>query len=305
MLPAATKSFLNSLKNYIGLLLFIICGILIYRTLIHQPNLENYGKELVVQFSQISLLAWFYLILLMLLNLSIESIKWKLVVDIDTPINWSQAFKSVFVGQAFAFYTPNRLGDYIGRSIMLQSIDTKLLLAKTAWVSYAQMLITIIIGAIAFKLQPRFEAHLAWIIPIIAIVSTFFYFIKIQFPNKWNYFNKYQIQNIVKIKLLSLSLLRYAVFIIEYAWVANILGLSIPLYDLIIGLAIMFISLSILPTFSYTEWVVRGQMILFVFSIWTQNSLLLIALSTLIWLVNLVLPAIFGAFLLLGFKLKR
>jgi hypothetical protein len=36
-----------------------------------------------------------------------------------------------------------------------------------------------------------------------------------------------------------------------------------------------------------------------------QNDIMLIALTTLIWIVNFLIPSIIGAVLLLGFRLKQ
>jgi hypothetical protein len=109
----------------------------------------------------------------------------------------------------------------------------------------------------------------------------------------------------VKKKLLALSFLRYSVYLMQYTWAAHILNIPIPYIALWVGLAVMFLSLSIVPTISITELVIRGQLILLLLSPWYQNSLMLISLSTIIWAVNFLLPAIIGAFLLLGFRLKQ
>ena len=59
--------------------------------------------------------------MLMCLNFLMESIKWKVVVANTNPISFTKAIKSVLVGQAFAFFTPNRIGDFAGRVLFLKT----------------------------------------------------------------------------------------------------------------------------------------------------------------------------------------
>jgi hypothetical protein len=114
-----------------------------------------------------------------------------------------------------------------------------------------------------------------------------------------------QISLQIKNKLLLFSLLRYSIFLLQYALAAYMLGVQVSIFDLWVSVALLLLSLSVLPSISITEWVVRGQILILLLGPWCENSLLLIALSTLIWLINLLIPAIIGSFLLLGFRLKR
>ena len=105
--------------------------------------------------------------------------------------------------------------------------------------------------------------------------------------------------------MLILSLLRYSIFILQFTWVVTILALPIPILDLWIALVVLLLCLSIIPAIALTDLVIRGQLIVLLLAPYYTNSLMLICFSTIIWAVNLLLPAIIGSFLLLGFKIKR
>ena len=60
-----------------------------------------------------------------------------------------------------------------------------------------------------------------------------------------------------------------------------------------------------IPAISLTDLVIRGQLFLLLMVPFYQNDILLIALTTLIWIVNFLIPSILGAILLLGFRLKQ
>ncbi|MFM1929390.1 MAG: hypothetical protein RL387_718 [Bacteroidota bacterium] len=305
MLSATTNQLIAIGKKGVGVFLFIICSVAIYREVGSNENIVQYGAQIKVQFEKIAIYQWAVLFILMLLNFLVESLKWKIVLHSETSISMPTALKSVFVGQAFAFYTPNRIGEYVGRTMMLDTDNKIIAIGRMAWASYAQMIVTIIMGAIAIYINPPFLPWLRWATPLLMVFALIVYFHKVTFSGILKSFNFLQIESRIKRKLLALSFLRYSVFLLQYTWAAHILNIPIPYIVLWVALAVMFLSLSIVPTISITELVIRGQLILLLLSPWYQNSLMLISLSTLIWAVNFLLPAIIGAFLLLGFRLKQ
>jgi hypothetical protein len=83
------------------------------------------------------------------------------------------------------------------------------------------------------------------------------------------------------------------------------LQLNIGILPLIFSVAILFLCLSILPTISLTELVVRGQLLILLLAPFSQDPLMIVAVSTFIWSVNFLAPAIIGAFLLLRYRLNQ
>ena len=119
------KALLHKLKNYgsksIGFILFLICAVAIYNKVASNENLHQISDDIKAQLATITVGQWLFLIALFILNYLMEAIKWKLVVEVLHPINMLQSFKSVLVGQAFAFFTPVRTGDYVGRILFLEA----------------------------------------------------------------------------------------------------------------------------------------------------------------------------------------
>ncbi|MFI5204605.1 MAG: hypothetical protein ACHQF2_08935, partial [Flavobacteriales bacterium] len=64
-----------------------------------------------------TLLASLAVAVLCLANWWLESIKWKIMINRITPCSFSKAAQSVLMGCSFGFITPNRIGDYAGRTI--------------------------------------------------------------------------------------------------------------------------------------------------------------------------------------------
>ena len=141
------KKIRTTLNNSIGFILFLVCAVAIYNKVASNDNLNEFGDQIKQQFYTIGFFQWAVLIILFVLNYLMESIKWKLVLAELNPTSILKSFKSVLVGQAFAFFTPARSGDYVGRILFLAPGNKLKGLAQMAWASYAQLLITLFFGS--------------------------------------------------------------------------------------------------------------------------------------------------------------
>lgn len=299
----------NRLRSWgnksIGLILFVVCLVAIYNKVAHNENLNQYSNEIKIQFGKITFFEWAVLLLLFMGNYLIEAIKWKSVLASWSPISILKSFKSVLIGQAFAFFTPVRSGDYVGRILLLPPGSKMKGVAQMAWSSYAQLIITISVGSVALFFNLPFLPWIKWLMPFGLIAALIVYFHPGQFTGWLNKINKLQIENKLKLNLLGLSFLKYVIFVIQYTWAVKMLNISIAPIDLWIALGVLFLLLSIIPAISLTDLVIRGQLIVVLLEPYYTNSLMLICLSTIIWAVNFLLPAIIGALLLINFRIKQ
>ncbi|MEI7588330.1 MAG: hypothetical protein WCJ68_02465 [Chitinophagia bacterium] len=300
-----TKRILSIANKAIGFILFIICAVAIYSKVTSNDNLQKYGGSMKDQFLKITFMEWVILLILFFLNYLIEAIKWEKVLKSLHPMTITQSFKSVLVGQAFAFFTPVRSGDYVGRILFLAKESKLKGVAQMAWSSYAQLLITLLMGTVGLFFNLPFLPWLKWLAPFITLVAFIIYFSKGHFEGWLKKLTSLQIATDLKIKLVLLSLLKYGIFILQYAWVVKILAIPIPTIDLCVAVAVLLMCLSIIPAIALTDLVIRGQLIVLLLAPWYSNVLMLICLSTMIWVVNFLLPAIIGSFLLLGFRINR
>jgi hypothetical protein len=300
-----SKRILSFANKAIGFILFIICAVAIYNKVVTNDNLQKYGAGIKEQFLKISFLEWGVLLILLFLNYLVESVKWVQVLKDVNPMSVLESYKSVLVGQAFAFFTPVRSGDYVGRILFLAP-ETKLKgVAQMAWASYAQLLITLWMGTLALFFNLPFLAWLKWVMPLITFAAFAIYFSNRQYKGWLKKLNSLQIEQVLKLKLVALSLLKYFIFILQYTWAVKILAIPVATIDLWVAVAVLLMCLSIIPAIALTDLVIRGQLIVLLLAPWYSNGLMLISLSTLIWTVNFLIPAIIGSFLLLGFRIKR
>ena len=300
---------INRLRSWgnksIGLILFVVCLVAIYNKVAHNENLNQYSADIKIQFEKVTFFEWAVLLLLFLLNYLMEAIKWQHLLASWSPISIFKSYKSVLIGQAFAFFTPARTGDYVGRILLLPPGSKIKGVAQLAWSSYAQLIITISIGSIALFFNLPFFPWIKWFMPLGLVAALLVYFHPGQFKGWLNKINKLQIENKLKLNLLGLSFLKYVVFVLQYTWAIKMLNIPIANIDLWIALGVLFLLLSIIPSISLTDLVIRGQIIVVLLEPYYNNSLMLICLSTIIWAVNFLLPAIIGAFLLINFRIKQ
>jgi len=299
------KKIRTTLNNSIGFILFLVCAVAIYNKVASNDNLNEFGDQIKQQFFTIGFFQWAVLVILFGLNYLMESIKWKLVLAELNPTSILKSYKSVLVGQAFAFFTPARSGDYVGRILLLPPGSKMKGVAQLAWSSYAQLIITISIGSIALFFNLPFLPWIKWFMPLGLIAALFVYFHPGEFKGWLNKINQLQIENKLKLNLLGLSFLKYMIFVLQYTWAVKMLNIPIAPIDLWIALGVLFLLLSIIPSISLTDLVIRGQIIVVLLEPYYNNSLMLICLSTIIWAVNFLLPAIIGAFLLINFRIKQ
>jgi hypothetical protein len=292
-------------NKLIGFILFLICAFAIYNKVLQNENLNQYGADLKIQLAKIHWTAWMLMVCLFILNYTIEAIKWKSVIASTNTFSLFQALRAVFVGQAFSFFTPARSGDYVGRTLFLAP-GTKLKgITQMAWASYAQIIMTICFGSIALFWNLPFLPWLKWVAPFGAIIALFLFFYNIPFKGWLSKINLLQIDTPLKWKLLALALARYIVYLLQYNWAGAMLAIPVDWLDLSIAIMALLFFLSMIPAISLTDLVIRGQLFLLLMAPFYQNDIMLIALTTLIWIVNFLIPSILGAVLLIGFRLKR
>ncbi|MSQ39053.1 MAG: hypothetical protein EXR19_05720 [Chitinophagaceae bacterium] len=299
------KKIGTTLNNSIGFILFLVCAVAIYNKVASNDNLNQFGDQIKQKFYTIGFFQWAVLIILFVLNYLMESIKWKLVLAELSPITILKSYKSVLVGQAFAFFTPARSGDYVGRILFLEAGNKLKGLAQMAWASYAQLLITLFFGSIGLSYNLPFLPWLKWAGPFIAAAAFVIYFHPGNFTGWLKKLSLLQIKTKLKGQLVLFAFLKYCVFILQYTWVVKIFNIPIGMIDLWVALSVLFFCLSLIPSIALTDVVIRGQLIVLLLSPFYDNSLMLICVSTIIWAVNFLLPAIIGSILLINFRIKQ
>ena len=265
----------------------------------------------------------------MLLNWSLESLKWQLLVRRVEKVPFLLAFQSVLTGVTVSIFTPNRTGEFFGRAFFLKRGDPVKASFLSIFGSLSQLLVTVLTGSVALlfvyrDFLPSVEGLSSWVNPgIIAGIILFdcaliAVYLKVPFftgilrrfvRGHWRRIMAYLgvIETVSPkelIKVLGLSLTRYFVFSFQFYLILRVFGIILPFTQALIIIPLIYLSLAIIPTFALTELGVRGSISLYFIGMFTMNrlslplteaeSLSIVIAAGMLWIVNLAVPAILG-----------
>jgi hypothetical protein len=315
----------------LGPIVFLLLGIFIYWQITRQHNWRSSLHAVVTGLSGPQQWKLWLVLLLMPLNWGIEARKWQLALGPVGGIPYKNAFKAVFTGAAVASFTPNRMGEYLGRILYIREGHRTQAIALTIACSIAQLMITLIVGA-AGSCYLRFAPHRAFpaqwdlhlvlnillvIVGILLTSLTFIYFrlswvsrliLKIPGSQRFSAYLKV-LENFdatILVRILFLSFGRYIVFIAQYSLVFPVFGVNIGFWQAAGGMSVVFLVMAIVPTFTFlTELGLRWEASIQVLELYSANTIGIFAASFAIWLINLIIPALIGSLLIVSIKLFK
>lgn len=259
-----------------------------------------------------------FLIFLSGFNWFFEILKWQYLVKTIKPISFRSAVIQSLSALTTSLITPNRIGDYGAKAMYyLKPLRTKIVMLNLLG-NLAQMAITTFFGCIGFILfSNRYAIDINYykisrIAIVIFIISIFAVFGITQKRYKIKGFSIATILNFLKsinikthIIILLLSLIRYAIFSFQFYYLLTLFGINIDYINAMIVITSMYLLASIVPTISIFDVVIKGSIAVFLFSYLGVDELTILVISTLMWLLNFVIPSVIGSYFVLNFKLPK
>jgi hypothetical protein len=275
---------------------------------------------------------------MMLFNWGIESIKWKFLLKNHEKIPLLKSFQAVLSGTTVGLFTPNRMGEFFGRVFILNKTKPLEGILITLVGSISQLLTTFVAGSLCLipmlLVFPDFKnlviPDIFWGVFVIVIVinallislylnvPVLSFLLQRMIKPRWINIRKYM--RIIAgystndlITVLLLSALRFFIFTGQYILLINMLGIPLPFFTGFMLIAVVFLLISAIPTFALSELGVRGTVALFVFGFWLRanginqpsNEALIVGASGLLWLINIVIPALVGSIFLFRLRFIR
>lgn len=318
--------------NYVlGPLVFILLAVSIYRQIQQQPNWKESFSQLKQAFNGSS--AWLLILAfgLMFLNWGFEARKWQIVIRRLQSITFWQSFKAIFTGTTMASFTPNRTGEYVGRILYVDEGKRIQAISVTIMCSMAQLQVTLYTGLAALlSIQHILRARLAaesfyflfsgflLLVTIVgAVLLTLIYFRLGWFIKRlhhWKLIRRIlpyveiveQFNATILLRILSLSVCRYLVFVLQYYLVFRAFEVSIEWNECLIAISILFLLLAIIPSFTFlTDLGIRWKAGIEIVSIFSSNTVGIFATAFTVWVFNLIIPALIGSLLILGIRIFK
>lgn len=302
----------------------------LYYQLFHNEKLDNVTYVL-DNYANSNATFWVltFVLLLMVVNWGIEALKWRYLMNKEESIGFLKSMKAVFAGITVSIFTPNRMGEFLGRVFILKKTNPWRAIFITIIGSYSQLMVTLIVGYISFiifslryftgteEISDYFVYALIGAIGVVVLVLALLYLnVSILDPlinrlinSRWKKIGQYftvfsRFDTSTLLKVFGFSLLRYTVFTSQFILLAQAFDVPVGWAEGAMMVSLMFFVMSMIPTITLAELGIRGSVTIGIFSIFleSQGSFTqamefgVFSASSVLWLINLALPAIIGTF---------
>jgi len=284
----------------------------------------NQYNELIDQWQQmpVSQFRWLTGVLLLLpLNWFLESLKWKLLTSKIQNLSISDSFKSVLAGASTGFFTPNRVGELVGRVLFLEARNRKPGITLCVVSSFTQNIIMVSWGIPAsIMFFTRKGATLDSDINRILLIFASCLFVMGLIYSVWPFLSKkiskcrfypqitaftfflsaYTWSDLVQI--LFISLLRYLVFCTQMFLMLNFFGVEILPWHAMIAIPASYLFVTFTPSLAFSEAAVRSSYAVLFVGAFSEQVVGIALAGVCIWMVNLVVPMLVGSVVMLAVR---
>lgn len=282
----------------------------IYTLFVDKIRIDNLLETLkVVEKHPIPIVIVFFL---MPLNWLIETHKWRLAIGDFQQLSWLASITSIGMGILLSLLTPNRTGELAGRLVYIEKGKKTKVLYSNLLCSMAQLQITVLIGLISCV---YFATEIAeWLklpkgVLLFSAIGFFFLSISIYFSsNSLAKILKFFIGKVQKnetvlqisiskksrARLLFYSLLRFFVFSLQFVILLQLFETELSIANAFMFVALLYFTLAVVPSSWLSDLPIRTSLAFFIFDQLGYNGLNAMVVTLLIWIINLLLPAMLG-----------
>ncbi|WP_298551640.1 lysylphosphatidylglycerol synthase domain-containing protein [uncultured Algibacter sp.] len=315
-LPYKTKQFffvLIKLSIVVGAFYFI------YNKIVNNSALSfSYFIDFLLKNNLFSTKNITFLMILSIFNWIFEILKWKILVSFIKKITFKDALKQSLGALTASLFTPNRIAEYGAKAMYYISNFRKQIMLVNLISNFLQMSVTTILGVIGFSFYIlKYDPDLNYykiarflVFVVLAIVLLGLGITKSRFTVKGFSLEKIKrfIVEYPKAKLATgflLSLIRYAIFSFQFYFLLLIFKTDLNYLDAMIIITSMYLLASIIPSIFIFDVVIKGSIAVYLFSFAGVNELIILCIISLMWILNFVIPSLFGSYYILSYKLPK
>ena len=252
-----------------------------------------------------------FILFLSFLNRFFEIFKWQNLVSFIHKITLAEATKQVLAALTAGLFTPNGVGEYAGKALYFDKSKTKKIVFLNLICNGIQMILTVIFGIFGLLyFNASYNVITGQTVAILfALLLVVFV---ILFSIKKITIKGYSIEKLIRKineipkpihqRNLFLGLCRYLVFSHQYYFLFLAFDVHLPYLIMMAAISSVYFLASSLPTFQFLDFAVKGSVAVYFFGILGVNEWIVIFISTLMWVLNVVLPVIIGSYYVLNFK---
>ena len=252
---------------------------------------------------------FFYFFLFTFFNWYFEVLKWKTLVSSTSQITIYDALKQSLFSLTASLLTPNRIGEYGAKALYFKKSMRVKIMFLTFLGNFNQMLVTTFFGLIGlvflievipFTLDVSYIKWTGFIV-LLAVLT-------VLTSNKIvrDYWNRLMthfkiIPYRLHFRIYSYSFMRYLFFSHQFYFLLMIFGAELDYTVAMTLIFTMYFFSSIIPTFVVFDWLIKGSVAVTLFSVFHINEMIVLSITSLMWLANFALPAAIGSFYVLTF----
>ncbi|MGB0917157.1 MAG: lysylphosphatidylglycerol synthase domain-containing protein [Flavobacteriales bacterium] len=318
-------------KRNIGLLIKFVIALVALGFIYREVQLKgqetdlSFGIEFLLGVKKLPYLIG--LVFLMLINWTLEAYKWKTLIQHIEKISMLKSLKAIFSGITIAIFTPNRVGEYGGRIFHLKKADRIDATLFTIVGSYAQLVVTLVTGIVAsiffipnhVGISPLTPLQYNLIGVLLLGVAAFLVVLFLNtrlltniikrspIPERfYHYAEVFQYHTTATLwKVFLASLGRYMVFTFQFYLLLRIFDVSVNYGDAMMMISMTYFVMTAVPTIAITELVTRGAVATKFLEILSNNVSGIVSASSMLWLINLAVPALIGVLFIFQLRFFR
>ncbi|MCP4440168.1 MAG: hypothetical protein GY810_14590 [Aureispira sp.] len=322
------QSFGEILKVGVAVALIVVLCLQMFGA--KEINLQVLTAQFLEQLTFSNLYLVVLVLLLMPLNWAIENLKWLKLMQPVERVGFLKGLKAIFAGVTFSLFTPNRIGEYGGR-VLLVSKDNRLNAVLATLVgSFSQWIVLVVsgfVGLLSFLLYQDIVSNFVfWSIAVGSTafsIGLFIAYFRIQRlverATQWKWTKKWALkvhENVFRyytrhelLMALGYAFLRYLTYTFQYLLLLQFFGLGLTIPEGLMAISIIFLIQTGIPLPPSTGLLARGNVALFIFGLFISSSLLIdtaiLASTFSLWLINVALPAVVGALFIFKIGTKK
>lgn len=310
-----TKTQKKYLNLFIKILIVALTMYFVVEKVSNQKNLKSF-EALLQELDTTTIWATMTaVVVLMLLNWFLEVVKWRYLSRRLEPLSYWHAIKSVFCGLTWAIFTPNRIGEYGGRVMVLKPRNRARGAVAMGVGLLAQLVLTSVFGAFSIAWFVHTFLSAPWSVKLSVWILAGIYalaFLVLYFNVQWIDQLVKKVRFLERIKpffsilkdftskelayVLGISAARFAIFTSQYIMLMMVILPPLPFVSMVLMIFILFFVQSAVPSLDIFDFSVRSFVASHLYAYITTEEIAVMAIVSCVWFVNLILPAIMGAF---------
>ena len=305
----------------------LFVGAVLYFQILAKDNIGAIVTEFTASFSGNMIWWGIAAIALMPINWILETVKWRVLIkNFETQSFW-HSFKAIMSGVTLSIFTPNRIGEYGGRILLVKPENNLKGIAATLVGSFAQFVVLLslgVLGMIYFVnvyldvdiVAMRAMMGMAFVLISILLFSYYNIDLMIDVAKRLPYVHKLKrfVKDIHVLKNYSsrdlthalwAAFFRYFVYTLQYYFLLLFFGVNVPLIGGLAGIAFIYLVQTSIPLPPIWGLLIRGEIALHVWGIFGGNEISILAATYCLWVINLILPALLGLVVILNLNLLK